>query len=145
MPFLFNMQKILNYRMQMEEEAKVRLARARQMHLEEERRHEELRQLLSEKEAQSYAQLAMDAGERWLLENFIKGLRSDMAATQLRLRSLRQTVELARQVVLERAKERKSLEKLKERQEERYRAEERDNERKTNDETASLRRNAAAF
>lgn len=144
MPFHFSMQKILNYREQLEEEAKVRLATAQRMCMEEERRCQDLRTLLAEKEDQS-RNIALSYGERWLLDNFIKGLRADMAASLLRLRSLRQATEQARLHMLERIKERKVLEKLKERQKERHDAEERDKERKTNDETATIRYIAPAF
>ena len=145
MAFRFKMQKILDYREQLEEEAKVRLARVQQMYIEEERRFEELRLLLQEKETQFYQNISMDAGERWLLESFIKGLRADITESQLRLRSLHQMMEEARRELLHRAKERKVLDKLKERQKEHYQAEEREKERKTNDETATLRYKAAAF
>lgn len=145
MPFRFPLQKVLNYREQLEEEAKIRLAKAQQMFLEEERRFVTLRDLLGEKKAQLYQNVLMPAGERWLLENFIKGLRADMAATQLRLRTLHQMVAEARRAVLERAKERKVLEKLKERQKERHDKDEREKERKIHDETATLRFKASAF
>lgn len=145
MPFHFNLQKILNYRMQLEEEAKVRLAQVQQMYIKEEQRFEELQAQLAEKEPSLYRNFDMEAGERWLLENYVKGLRADMAATQLRLRNLHQMVEQARTFLLERAKDRKALEKLKEKQELRYREEERQKELKTNDETATLRFKAAAF
>lgn len=145
MAFQFKMQKILDYREQLEEEARVRFARVQQMLLEEERRFEELRVLLQEKEAQRFQDLSMDAGERWLLENFIRGLRADMTESQLRLRSLHQMLEQARRELLARSKERKVLDKLKERQKERHMAEEREKERKINDETATLRYKVAAF
>ena len=145
MPFHFSMQKILDYRQQLEEEAKVRLAQAHQRYLEEERRQVDLQRLLAEKEAELYQRLDADAGERWLLENFIKGLRADMTASLLRLRTMRQMVDEARAVLLERAKDRKVLEKLKEHKQAQYAEKERDKERKTNDETATLRYKAAAF
>ena len=145
MAFEFKLQKILNYRMQLEEEAKVRLAKVQQMHIREERRMEELRAMLAEKEPLLYRNFDMDAGERWLLDNFVRGLRSDMSATQLRLRTLHDMVEQARHFLLERAKDRKALEKLREKMEQRHRADEDLKERKINDETATLRYKAAAF
>lgn len=145
MPFHFSLQKILNYRLQLEEEAKVRLAKVQQMYIKEEQRLEELKTLLAEKEPALYRNFDMDAGERWLLENYVKGLRADISETQLRLRSLHEMVEQARAFLLERAKDRKVLEKLKEKQASRYRDEERQKELKTNDETATLRYKASAF
>lgn len=145
MPFHFSMQKILNYREQLEEEARVRLAQVQRMYIVEEERFTGLKSLLHEKETQLYHNPMMDPGERWLLENFIKGLRADMASTQLRLRALHQALLQARQHTLECAKNKKILEKLKERQKARHDQDERDKERKTYDETATLRYNVASF
>ena len=145
MPFQFKLEKVLNYRTQLEEEAKVRLAQAHQLYIREEQRLAELNAMLQEKEAALYRDMTLGHGERWLLENYIRGLRSDISTTQMRLRSLFHAVEQAREYLLERSKDRKALEKLREKQEERYRAEERDKERKINDETATLRYKASAF
>ena len=38
----------------------------------------------------------MEAGERWLLEQYVKGLRGDVAAASLQARMLAQMVEEAR-------------------------------------------------
>lgn len=145
MPFRFSMQKILYYREQLEEEAKIRLAQVQRMYIVQEQRFAELNILLREKETLLYHDLTLDAGERWLTENFIKGLRADMASTQLRLRALHQALLQARQHALECAKNKKILEKLKERQKERHDQEERDKERKVHDETATIRYNVASF
>lgn len=145
MGFTFKMQKVLDYREQLEEEAKVHLARVQQLLLEEQRRAESIRSLLAEQEATLYDSPLNDSGQRWLLEHFIKGLRTDLSGAVLRVRSLHQTFEEARQILRHRAKERKILDKLKSRQNEHYTLEERLKEQRTYDETATLRYKASTF
>ena len=139
------MQKVLEYREQLEEEARVQLAHAERLRLREEERAVRLKGMLAEQEAKLYRDVALSSGERWLLENFVKGLRADLASTVMRLRSLTQAVAAARSALQERAKDRKLLEKLKERQKEYYVHEERLKEQRTNDETATLRYKAPAL
>ncbi len=139
------MQKVLDYRGQLEEEARVRLADAERLRLREEERAVRLKDLLTEQEVKLYRDIALSSGERWLLENFVKGLRADLASAVMRLRSLTQAVADARSVLQERAKDRKLLEKLKDHQKEYYVHEERLKEQRTNDETATLRYKAPAL
>ncbi len=139
MPFHFSMQKILDYRVQLEEEAKIQLAKAQQMLLKEKESLQSLQLQLAEKEQDLYKDLTMEAGQRWLLENYIKGLQSDIKACTLRLQQLQEIVRQCTEMVLMRAKDRKVLEKLKEKQREHYDAAEKEHERKFNDETATLR------
>lgn len=145
MAFSFKMQKILDYREQLEEEAKVQVAKIQQMLLDEQKRAEDIRTMLTEQEAKLYESPLNDAGERWLLEHFIKGLRSDLTSAVLRVRSLHQAFESARQHLQHRAKERKILEKLKSKQRDTHTLEERLKEQRTYDETATLRYKATSF
>ncbi|MEG2171773.1 MAG: flagellar export protein FliJ [Desulfovibrionaceae bacterium] len=145
MGFSFKMQRVLEYREQLEEEAKVQLARIQQLLVNEQQRAENIRTLLSEQEHALYTSPLNDQGQRWLLEHFIKGLRTDLSSTLLRIRTLQQSFEEARRHVQYRAKERKILEKLKSRQHEQYALEERLKEQRTYDETATLRYKATAF
>ncbi len=145
MSFNFNMQKILDYRGQLEEEAKIKMAEAQRMLLHEENRMQGLKEQLFEKERELYANIEADSASRWLLENYIKGLREDIAQTSLRLSHLIELVEQCRTLVIMRAKDYKILEKLKEKQQERYYAAEKELERKINDETATLRHAFTTF
>ena len=145
MAFLFKLQKILEYREQLEDQAKVALARVQQLHIEEERRNELLKALLTEQESRLYSDALLPTGERWLLEHFIRGVREDLQGSHLRLRTLAQMVAEARRTLCERAKDKKILEKLKAKQRERYESEERSKEQRSYDETATLRFQAASF
>ncbi len=145
MAFKFNMQKVLDYREQLEEEAKVKLAEAQRMLLHEESRMQGLQEQLAEKEMDLYKSIEGDAASRWLLENYIRGLREDIAQVSMNIKHLITLVEQCRTLVIMRAKDSKILEKLKEKQQERYYVAEKEHERKINDETATLRHGLTTF
>jgi len=145
MVFRFKLQKVLEYREQLEDQAKVALAKVQQLHIEEERRNEALKELLTEQEAKLYSKVLLPAGERWLLELFIRGVRDDLQSSHIRLRTLAQMVAEAQKTLRERARDKKILEKLKARQRERHELEERIKEQRSYDETATLRFKAASF
>ncbi len=141
MSFVFSMQKILDYRQMLEDEAKVRLGKAMQMQQQEEARFVAIQNQLQENEASMCQNRTQDAASRWVLENFIKGLQTDLHQSYTRLMQLHESVNQCKEMVLIRAKEKKVLEKLKEKQQERHYAAEKEQERKTNDEAATLRFN----
>ncbi len=145
MSFKFTMQKVLDYRGQLEEEAKIKLAEAERLFFHEQERLQTLQEQLAQMEAELYKKIDVDQGSRWLLENFIKGLRTDISDTTLRMRHLSELVSQCRTLVLMRAKDHKMIEKLKEKQQERYYAAEKEHERKINDETATLRHAITTF
>lgn len=137
--FRFSLQQVLDYREQLKEQAQVAYARAQAELLREESQAESLRQLLSTQESRLFSTLPGDQGERWLLENYVKGIRADLNATLLRVRSLTALTEESRQELIRRAKEHKILEKLKVKQAERHTRDARVQEQRTYDETAAIR------
>lgn len=139
MPFKFRMQKVLEYREQLEEEAKVRLAECEARHRTATKKLEGIRSELACASDYVCGNMLMKNGERWLHEQYIKGLKSDLAAQELQVRLLAQAVGEARKLVSDRAIERKLLDKLKERQKKHYVHEENLRERRFNDEIATLR------
>jgi flagellar FliJ protein len=104
-----------------------------------------LKALLTEQEARLYSNALLPAGERWLLEHFIRGVREDLQSSQMRLRTLAQMMAEAQKTLRDRARDKKILEKLKARQGERHELEERSKEQRSYDETATLRFKAAYF
>jgi len=145
MAFRFKLQKILEYREQLEDQARVALARVQQLHFEEERRNEILQTLLTEQEHELYSNALLPPGERWLLEHFIRGVREDLQSSHMRLRTLARMVAEAKKTLQERARDKKILEKLKARQREQHEREELSKEQRSYDETATLRFKAAYF
>ncbi|MGE9985830.1 flagellar export protein FliJ [Desulfovibrio sp. SGI.169] len=145
MPFRFKMQKVLDYREQLEEEAKARLATAQRRHQEAREQLEQLQVALRHAQDRLCDEALMDAAERWLLERYAKGLRGDVSAASLQVRMLAQMVEEARNLLAARAMDKKLLDKLRERQKRHYAREEQLKEQRFNDEIATLRYKAPSF
>lgn len=142
-PFRFSLEQVLNYRTQLEQQAKVELARVEQERLREEQRADALRAMLAEQENNLAALTPDKMGERWLAENFIKGLRADLGVTMQRVRNWTVAVEAARTELVSRSKDKKTLEKLKDTQAENHAREEQLREQHEYDEIASLRYKAS--
>lgn len=142
MAFTFKMQKVLDYREQLEEEAKVRYAGAVARH---KKASEHLNAINAElMTAEAKGAEVMQAAERWLHDQYVKGLRADQAAAALQERMLAQMAEEARAFLAARAIDRKMLEKLKDRQKHQYNQAEQKQELKFNDEIATIRHKAQA-
>lgn len=145
MPFRFSLQKVLDYREQLEEEAKNRFALVQRQYREAKAQLAALSSELETQEARLYGQVIDNAGERWLLESFIKGLRADIEVTTARVQNLRATRDEMRKILAARSMDRKLLEKLKERKYRQYLLDERLKEQRFNDEIATLRYKAPNF
>ena len=145
MPFRFSLQKVLDYREQLEEEAKNRFALVQRQYREAKAQLAALSSELETQDARLYGQVIDNAGERWLLESFIKGLRADIEATTARVQNLRATRDEMRKILAARSMDRKLLEKLKERKYRQYLLDERLKEQRFNDEIATLRYKAPNF
>lgn len=145
MPFRFSLQKVLDYREQLEEEAKNRFALVQRQYREAKAQLAALSSELETQEARLYGQVIDNAGERWLLESFIKGLRADIEATSARVQNLRATRDEMRKILAARSMDKKLLEKLKERKYRQYLLDERLKEQRFNDEIATLRYKAPNF
>ena len=145
MPFRFKMQKVLDYRAQLEEEAKVRLADAEHKLRQAQERLDAILAEVAAAEEKSRSAGLLNSGERWLHEQYLKGLHGDVKQAELQLRMQKELAEEARKYLAERAMERKLLEKLKERQKAQYLHAERQQEQHFNDEISTLRYKASAF
>lgn len=143
MSFKFNMQKVLDYREQLEEEAKVRLGKAERDLLDAQQRVQNLQQELQRVREESAGKL-MQSAEHWLHEQFLKGLYSDLKEAHLQMRMYAQMAEEARKVLAARAMDRKMLEKLRDKQKKNYYKTEQKQEQNFNDEIATIRYQAPA-
>lgn len=139
MPFKFKLQKALDYRAHLEEEAKMRLAAAEKSLRDSRKRRDAIQEEMDNAEARAAAEPFMQSGERWLLEQYMKGLRADLAAAEMDARMKEQIVAEARNVLAARAMDRKILDKLKERQNQQFIRQEQTTEQHFNDEIATLR------
>ncbi len=142
MAFSFKMQKVLDYRIQLEDEAKARYADA-QARLQKSR--ERLAAILAEiAAAEAKGEEVMQVAERWLHDQYVKGLRADQAAAALQERMLAQMAEEARKHLASCAIDRKMLDKLKDRQKKQYVRAEQKQELNFNDEISTIRHKAPA-
>lgn len=143
--FRFGMQKVLDYREQCEEEAKVRLARCRQRLQEAGALLDALAAQLQEARSALAAAPLMETADRWLHEQHIKGLEADVASAALQKRMQEQLTDEARKLLAARTMDRKVLEKLKERHCQRHMREDSLKEQRANDEAATLRYKISPF
>lgn len=143
--FRFSLQQVLDYRGQLYEQACVHLAKITAALTDEEKKAQEFQEAIH---MQEHALRELDLnnlGERWLLENFIKGLHEDLEVSLAKIATLQVSLEEAKQNVSKLAKEHTVLEKLKSKQAERHARNERQQEQKNYDETASIRYNIKTF
>ena len=144
MPFRFKLQKVLDYREQMEEEAKVRLAEATMRHDEAVRALQQAQQALEAERQHQTVDPLMSAAERWVSDQYIKGLTNDVHMADMQERMTAQVQEEARKMLAVRALDRQMLDKLKERQKRNFQHEELQKEQHFNDEIATIRFKAEA-
>jgi flagellar FliJ protein len=142
--FRFKLEKVLDYRRQVEDQAKQALAAARRRQELEEERLTGLEAELLLQRSKLQERIA-EARERWLTGEFIKGLQEDIKKIRADLLLLKEEVS-RRQFDLElKARDRKLLEKLRDKQSLRHTREENLREQRENDETAILGRREKAL
>ena len=144
-PFKFKLQKVLEYRTQLEDQAKMALAKAQmefqaQVELVEGIRAEQARheQSLADREH-------MSSGEIYLFRVYKERLRVDLYRAEKIQQELAQVVSKCRKVVINAAKERKLLEKFKTNQAQKYFKEQQAKEQDQFDEMATLRYEPKSF
>lgn len=142
-PFRFKLQQVLDFRTQLEDQAKLELAQVQIKYDKQVTRVNELRTSLTTNE--QLMRSTTDPAQTWLIRNFLQGVRQDIGTAEHRLLNLAQELQKARQVLTEKAQEKKLLEKLKENQAKRHAHEEKSKEQHQLDETATLRFKANAF
>lgn len=138
MAFKFKLEKVLEYREQLEEQAMQALAEARQAEENEEARLCSMQDELMVQQDSLHRNIT-DANERWLTASFITALQDDIKKSRARLVALKEETSRCQSELIIKAQERKLLDKLKSKQAERYAEEEKLKEQRENDETATIR------
>ena len=138
-PFIFGLEKILDYRTQLEDQAKLALSKARQDMQEQARRLEALDRDLEACLAEMSGIKQMTQPELWLWSGWRKRLELDKKEAQAKLAALKRLVEERRIELVAKSKDRKLLEKLRAKQAEKHGQEEQRKEQNAFDETATLR------
>ncbi|SIO01104.1 flagellar export protein FliJ [Halodesulfovibrio marinisediminis] len=142
-PFKFKLQQVLEYRTQLEDQAKLVMAEVQRKYEKQVQRVDGLRESFAENQALMSS--TSDPAQAWIIRNFLQGVRQDISTAEHRLLTLAQELHSARQDLTEKSQEKKLLEKLKENQAKRHAHEEKTKEQQQLDETATLRFKAQAF
>jgi flagellar FliJ protein len=145
MTFKFRLDKVLDYRKQLEEQAMLVLARARTARDAEKERLENLRAELTRARIAMNGSAAMDGAERWLARTYSQALRLDAESSAQLLRKLDEEVAVCQNELTNKSQERSLLDKLKARQARRFAEEENFREQHENDETSTIRYKNAAI
>jgi len=143
-PFHFKLEKVLDYRGQLEEQAKAALAAAQAEHDRQAALVNGLRDRLAA-HMDRQAESNKSANDMWLWRQYKDALEQDISREQYRLSELELKLHQARQEAVARSKDKKLLEKLKETQAKKHHEEENAREEKENDEMATLRYESENF
>ncbi len=144
-PFKFRLEQVRLYRKQLEEQAMQALAEAVMRRDALAEHIAALESSIAEHRVKLCGAAAMGAAERWLVQGYLSGLCQDHEQAGRQLAEAEHYVDACRTVLVERAKERGLLDSLKEKQAQRHLLLERQQEQKTNDETATLRYKPVSF
>jgi len=137
-PFHFKLDKVLDYREQLEEQAKGALARARAARDAQAEKLAGLEARLTEHMA-AEAESRNSANDMWLWRQYRDALSQDISVARVELNSLELKLQRCRTEAVERSKDKKLLEKLKQTQAKRHHDQENAREEKENDEMATIR------
>ncbi len=143
--FKFSLERILSYREQQENEAKAEYAKVQAKLNAEKKRFADLKneELLNEKKLAETP--LSDLGERWLLDNYLRAVRADIVQTQQNIARIDIELDKAQKHLAEKAKDKKIMEKLKEKHFEIFKRQEHEKEQREFDEIASIRFKAQTY
>lgn len=137
-PFRFKLDKVLDYREQLEEQAKAALARAKAA-------YDAQADVVANLEARMEAHMQKEQESRkstndmWLWRQYKDALGQDISVARVELNSLELKLQRSRTEAVERSRDKKLLEKLKQTQAKKHHDEESAREEKENDEMATIR------
>lgn len=137
--FKFRLDKVLDYRTQLEDQAKLALAEAKRAYDEQAEVLTMLEESLFMHEASARVNDDTTADDMWLWRTYKKRLEEDIGEAQVILLSLSRHMEERRRDALQRSQERKMLERLKDKKKDAFTKEENLKEQKEFDESATLR------
>ncbi|MBI9112095.1 flagellar export protein FliJ [Maridesulfovibrio ferrireducens] len=142
-PYAFKLEKVLDFRKQIEEQARLALAEAHKLHTEHKKVVFEIEEKKKNNQKKEYEKLSAD--DLWLWRQYDDALTKDLYSAQNRLKQLALNLQKCRTEAVQKSKDRKLLEKLKENQAKKYYEEENLKEQKEYDEMATLRFKSKTF
>lgn len=137
-PFTFRLEKVLEYRRQLEDQARMALAKAQAAHDSQKQILVDISMRLTAHMERGFGKNPLQA-DIWLWTQYREALEKDIATAKTELERLASILQTCRQDAVLRSRERKLLEKLKERQARKHHAEENLKEQKEFDEMATIR------
>lgn len=137
-PFAFKLDKVLEYRRQLEDQARQALATAQARHDAQKKRVESLEIQLAEHVAKGYGRKKTSAGDIWLWRNYKEALEQDLVGEKAALGTLALKLQQCRRDAIARSRDRKLLEKLREQQAKKHHEEQSLDEQKEYDELATI-------
>ena len=137
-PFAFKLEKVLDFRLQLEEQAKAELNKAQQAHDDQARVVRQLTEQLTDHMTKEQASRT-SANEMWLWRQYKQALEGDLSGARYALSELELNLHQRRQEAVAKSRDKKLLEKLKETQAKKHHEEESAREEKENDEMATIR------
>lgn len=137
--FTFSLQKVLDYKAGLQEEAQLELARARKKYQAQIALIKSLEDELAQAREEISKKENVTQGRIWLWNRYIERLNFDQKSATRKLKELAREVSLRRHDLLEKTKDKKILEKLKVNQKIRFYHEQEKEEQKEYDEMAVVR------
>lgn len=137
--FKFSLQKVLDYRTQLEDEAKMAFARAMQDHRKQTELLDSVKSRLAAHEQSLYSGKEVTENDMWLWRRYRHRLQEEQMEAEVRMQETARELTRSRLKLVDRSKDRKLLERLREQQEVRFRKEENLKEQRESDEMATIR------
>lgn len=137
-PFSFKLEKVLDYREQLEEQARAALMRAKAARDSQAEVVADLEARLARHKSEE-GESRKTTNDLWLWRQYKEALEQDISVARLQLNTLELNLQRCRAQAVERSKDKKLLEKLKSTQARKHHEEESAREEKENDEMATLR------
>ena len=137
--FTFRLEKVLVYRWQCEDQARMALAEVSFRYWKQGERLAGLKEDFAAARAAFARKKDVTRNDFWLWGNYKLGMEQSIANAELLLRQIGQEVVRCRENVIKRSKDRKILEKFKENQATQYEQQQKQHEQKELDEISQLR------
>ncbi|MDR3640495.1 MAG: flagellar export protein FliJ [Humidesulfovibrio sp.] len=137
-PFAFRLEKVLEYRRQLEDQARMALAQAQAQHDAQKRIIADLSMRMTAHMERGFGRNATQA-DIWLWSQYRDALGKDLIQAKTELERLASILQVCREEAVLRSREKKLLEKLKDRQAKKYHEQESQREQKEFDEMATIR------
>ncbi len=137
--FKYNLQKVLDYRTSLEEQARLEVVRSRKKYQDQIVLVQNLEHELELALKESRKKENMTRDRIWLWNRYTQRMNSDLRLARLRLGELAREVSAKRQYLLEKSRDKRIIEKLKVKQKIKFEHEQEKTEQKNFDEMAVVR------